>query len=384
MRKNYIGREQALVKHTILKTYLQRLFMIIGQGKADVINYVDCFSGPWEAEDEKLEDTSIGISLRIMSECKKSLNNTPFKRDIKFRALYIEKDPKAFNKLETFLSNNPYPEIETQCLHGDYTELLPEIVEWCKGDFTFFFVDPKGWQKVVGAKTMQPLLELKNSEFLVNMMYGFINRFVKLEHHADDMIELFGEVPIFSNETPGDRRRHLLSLYRQNIKKNYGGRTSFVAVEKPGVERVHYFLVYLTRSSIGLKVFKEAAEKMENVQRISQNEVKLRNQLAKSPIDDLFGGQAEIQIEKLEYNDNKLEARVYILNKLSNGALKIDNDVWADWLEESDLYPTDFQMAIKALFKEGLVENLDYNVSKRRTKLIHPDWPNKSERWKLV
>lgn len=26
----YIGREQAYVKHTILKTYLQRLFMIVG------------------------------------------------------------------------------------------------------------------------------------------------------------------------------------------------------------------------------------------------------------------------------------------------------------------------------------------------------------------
>lgn len=33
----YIGKEQAYVKHTILKTYLQRLFMIIGQGSRQSI-----------------------------------------------------------------------------------------------------------------------------------------------------------------------------------------------------------------------------------------------------------------------------------------------------------------------------------------------------------
>lgn len=40
----YQGREQAYVKHTILRTYLQRLIMIIGRSEK-VINYVDCFAG---------------------------------------------------------------------------------------------------------------------------------------------------------------------------------------------------------------------------------------------------------------------------------------------------------------------------------------------------
>lgn len=54
----YIGKEQAYVKHAILKTYLQRLFMIVGQGKGPVINYVDCFAGPWQEEDQNLSNTS--------------------------------------------------------------------------------------------------------------------------------------------------------------------------------------------------------------------------------------------------------------------------------------------------------------------------------------
>jgi len=44
--ESYRGREQAYVKHQLLRTYLERLFMIIGQYQS-CIRYVDCFSGPW-------------------------------------------------------------------------------------------------------------------------------------------------------------------------------------------------------------------------------------------------------------------------------------------------------------------------------------------------
>ena len=62
--ENYRNREQAYVKHHLLQTYLERLFMIIGQNQR-IIRYVDCFSGPWNEQDENLEDTSIAISLFI-------------------------------------------------------------------------------------------------------------------------------------------------------------------------------------------------------------------------------------------------------------------------------------------------------------------------------
>jgi hypothetical protein len=45
--EHYKGREQAYIKHTLLKSYLERLFMIIGQS-ATRICYVDCFAGPWQ------------------------------------------------------------------------------------------------------------------------------------------------------------------------------------------------------------------------------------------------------------------------------------------------------------------------------------------------
>ena len=62
----------------------------------------------------------------------------------------------------------------------------------------------------------------------------------------------------------------------------------------------------------------------------------------------------------------------------------IDVDKWAELLEESDLYPSDYQAAMKELVKEGLVKNLDADVSRRSKKVIKPGWANKSERWVLV
>ncbi len=376
----YIGREQAYIKHTVLKTYLQRMFMIVGRGKEVVINYVDCFAGPWEEEDDKLSDTSIGISLEQMDACRKYLKEK-FNREVKFRALFVEKTPESFEKLQLFLSGNPYPDIETRCLKGNYTEIINEIIGWCGRYFTFFFVDPTGWRNVVGGVTMQKLLNFENAEFLINLMYDFINRFAELEKHSDDMIEIFGEKPIFENETPEQRQEHLLTLYRKNLNHYYQGRTAFVPIKKPGRERVHYYLVYLTRHSRGIDVFKTEAQNMEIVQRVTQQKYKLRKQVEKSGTEDMFGSDIEVLPEKEEYIDNKNLAKQYLLSQFSKKPMLIDIDKWAEFLEDSDLYPNDYQLAIKELVEEGLVENIDADISRRTKHLIKSD---KKERWVLV
>lgn len=363
----YIGKEQAYVKHTILETYLQRLFMIVGQSKEAVINYVDCFAGPYNEKDEELSDTSIGVSLKQIARCQQSLKES-FGRNVKFRALYIEKNPVAFKKLELFLSNQPHLDIDVSSMIGDYTELLPDIVNWSGGHFTFFFVDPTGWRKVIGAKTMLPLLRLNKAEFLINLMYDFVNRFIEIDKHFDDMNELFGEVPIFEGESPEQRQEILLALYRSNMKKHYLGRTAYVTVEKPGRERVLYYLVYLTRHARGIDVFKAEAEKMDIAQRINQQEFRLRKQLESSGTQDLFGNDIELPLPEDDYPDNRYVAKEYLLNHLSREPTLIDYDKWADFLEDSDLYPTDFQMGIKELAKEGLVKNIDADISRRRIK----------------
>jgi three-Cys-motif partner protein len=163
--ESYRGREQAYVKHCLLGTYLERLFMIIGQHQSG-IRYVDCFSGPWQEGTENLQDTSIGIVLDIMRKCKVGLNKMG--RNVTFHALFIEKDRKAFQKLTDFLSDSTQLGIATEARKGEFFELRESILQWCgPNDFTFFFIDPNGWKRVIEVPTLTPFLKRPNSEFLI-------------------------------------------------------------------------------------------------------------------------------------------------------------------------------------------------------------------------
>lgn len=377
--REYEGREQAYIKHYILKSYLQRLFMIIGLQRHLTINYVDCFAGPWSDETEDLSDTSIGISIQIMRECVQALS-IKFNRPVKFRALYIEKNQKSFLRLQEFILKQKNPALELQCLQGDYTTLITDVIDWTQGSFTFFFVDPKGWKKIICGNTMSPLLKLPNTEFLINLMYDFANRAISIEKHNADFLDLLGDVPVFPPDaTPVDRQEIVLSLYRKTIKSYYQGRSVAVPIERPGKDRVLYFLVYLTRHPKGIEVFKTEAETMQLVQRVTQVEVKLRLQQSKSESLDLFSPNDYVENLILP-SDNRVSAKAYLLDVLSRGPLTIDLSCWANFLEETGFYPGDLQMAIKELISEKRVVNLDGDVSRRRSLFIQAE---KNERWCL-
>ena len=104
--ESYQGREQAFVKHKLLENYLEKLFLIIGMSASRLglteLCYVDCFAGPWSDDSEDLAGTSIAISLKILERCRETLGS----RGVgpRFRALYIEENPKAFGRLQTFLT----------------------------------------------------------------------------------------------------------------------------------------------------------------------------------------------------------------------------------------------------------------------------------------
>ncbi len=134
---SYRNREQTYVKHQLLRTYLERLFMIIGQHQ-NVIRYVDCFSGPWNEQDENLQDTSIGISIDIMRKCCDGLRRMG--KSVSFHALFIEKNRQAFESLEAFLNTGVSPGVDVTARQGEFYDLRAEILNWCgQNDFTFFF-----------------------------------------------------------------------------------------------------------------------------------------------------------------------------------------------------------------------------------------------------
>ena len=98
--EHYKGREQAFVKHQLLKLYLERLFMIVGR-HCSKITYVDCFAGPWQDDSPKLSSSSIGITAEIMRKCRNAIAQQ-MNRKITFRALFIEKNKQSYTRLTQY------------------------------------------------------------------------------------------------------------------------------------------------------------------------------------------------------------------------------------------------------------------------------------------
>jgi len=362
---DYKGREHSFIKHRLLEAYIQRLFMIIGQYESRIC-FVDCFAGPWKAESDNLKDTSIAISLNIMKECYESLKKQGKK--VQFKALYIEKNREAYKILNSFLNKESTNEVRAESLYGDFYSLRADILKWCgDNDFTFFFIDPKGWKNVVEIDTLRPLLQRKRSEYLINFMFDFILRVHNQAIFEEHMIRIFGEIPDTNGMRPLEREEYLLDLYRTHLKnaqpdiKSQKSRSAYVKILDSYKDRTKYDLVYLTRHPLGIKVFMEASEKLDLDQKSVRAKVKQKRRIDKSGQMELF--PAEINIP----NGNKTnlsEVKNYWQSKLTKEPKRFGYEELADMLEETGWFISDFQKAFNELISEGKAKNL--NASRKR------------------
>lgn len=362
--ENYKGREQAFVKHELLKAYLERLFMIIGQHHRNIC-YVDCFAGPWQEGGTDLQDTSIAISLEIMRKCRIGLS-TQLRKDIQFRALFIEKDKRAFAKLDSFLKNQNDKDIETTAINGEFYDLRQDILKWCgEHDFAFFFIDPKGWRHCVEITTLLPLLQRRNSEYLINFMFDFLLRTHTQEPFKEQMMEIFGEIPNTEGMNPTQRENHLMKLYCQHLKNAQPSiegtpRSAYVKVLDPYKDRTKYDLVYLTRHPKGITVFMEASEKLDLVQKNVRAQAKQVRRIERSGQGEFFAAEAKVKDDEIDLS----EVKDYWLNKLSPEPKRFGIVELADMLEDTGWFISDFQNAFRELEKEGKTKNLDATRSR--------------------
>lgn len=378
----YRERNQAKIKHMLLQSYLVRLFMILGQ-REPVINYVDCFAGPWQSELEDLSDTSIGVACAEMNKCLQGLRKS-FNKEIKFRAIFIEKDPQAFSRLSDYVKKNTSIEVELSCFQGEFLDLIPEIAGWADGNFTFFFVDPLGWKDITASK-MAPLLRLPKSEFLINFMYDFANRSIAQPEKFEAQIkELLGYLPDLSQLSVKERQGHIVNLYRECLKSVFGEEaySSYMPIERPGQDRLLYFLVYLSRHSSGIDAFKQEAEKAEIYQKQLQLMARIEKRQTNSNMVDMFAEEKDEQILDVSSRKESVSiAKNSLLNLLSSGPVKIDMSVWARLLESNACLPSDFQIAVKELLLDGKIKNTSASVERRTAK---PLAPKKNEIWQKV
>ena len=263
--KLYEGREQTFIKHFVLRKYLQKLAYKFGW-YGGTLNYVDCFAGPWMSKSESLADSSPFIAIEELREARTKLG--AHGRKLKIRCCFVEKDPGSYTTLQRKLAE--VTDIETLALNGEFENLVPEILRFVRGSmdrsFSFFFIDPTGWNGYA-LDVIRPILTHQPGEVLINFMTEFVRRFIFSDKPGDQksFLRLFGSL----GEREGwqkleglDREEAMLAAYCERLKE--AGEFDLVAnsvVLKPMADRSHFHLVYATRNIEGLRVFRNDAER---------------------------------------------------------------------------------------------------------------------------
>lgn len=367
----YDGREQAWIKHRLLESYLEKLLLIIGmaartQGKVEIC-YVDCFAGPWGDDSAQMEGTSIAISLRTMAMCKQKLAKLGV--DATMRALYVELDKRAFRRLSDYLQKVTPAGVDAQCKEGDFLALRQDILKWCGNTaFTFFFIDPKGW-KTVGVPNLRPLLARPRSEFLINFMYDFINRTAAMREWQDEIAEFLDQsievVQGLEGAAPQVRETALLSTYREGIKNalppqraRFGPRTAYVRVMDRDRERAKYHLVYLTTHPVGIIEFMRISQDVELIQKRVRVAKKVEIRQQQSGMNDMFAETYDGPVDDDEQASPDVVDQFW-LRYLSANPTVVDENAFADILEQQGWAPNDLQASLARLIKVGKVSNVN-------------------------
>jgi three-Cys-motif partner protein len=291
----YVGREQTLVKHFILREYVVRMAFKVASF-CDTITYVDGFSGPWNAVSEDFSDSSFAIALAELRKAREVYKSKG--RELKLRCFFVEKKKTAHSRLSIFVRNVTDAEIETR--HATFESSVPEVVEFVRHggskNFTFLFIDPTGWTGFA-METLKPLLRLERVELLINFMTSHIRRFVDSpeEETQDSFERMFGSSD-FRQTIQGlrfeEKEDALIGEYMTNLRK-FGGFEYVAAaiVLDPLISRTHFHMIYATRHPIGLQVFKDVERKAMDVMVTAQADAHRNRRLEESDQQELFGSR---------------------------------------------------------------------------------------------
>ena len=345
----YTGREQTLVKHFILRHYLARFAIIVGH-RWDTITYVDCFSGPWNVQSDRFEDSSFAIALDQLR--KASEVHQKKGRPLKLRCFFLEKKKSAFLKLKQFTETITDAEIEA---HNSALENSVPLIEdfvrkGGRRSFPFIFVDPTGWTGFDMA-TIAPLLRLKPGEVLINFMTGHIRRFIDSpqQQTQQSFVRLFGS-PDFKTRLIGltkrDREDATVQEYSWNVKQTGSfTHTSSAIVLHPEKDRTHFHLIYATRNAKGVEVFKEAEKKAMPVMQQVRGEARKRKREETSGQIELSLGDATH--DPTYYNSLRAryidQARASVSRLLQAKGTVLYDEIWSlamtfPMVSESDLH----------------------------------------------
>jgi hypothetical protein len=280
----------------------------------------------------------------------------------------------AFDRLEHHVREHTPAGIEAKALPGDFVELQQVVLDWCgTAAFAFFFLDPKGW-KPVGVKVLQPLLARPQSEFLITFMYEFVGRFASKQDLEMHMLDLLGESPGVGDLHGLAREKHILNIYRRNLKRlmpvkhHWPARSAYVRVLDRERDRTKYHLVYLTSHPHGIVVFMDISEALEPVQKLVRASTKQASRIEKSGQEELFAAGDLVASDDEVVDIAAVEQ--FWLEQLPDQPKRFRESEFADLLEETDWFPDDLQRALGNLISAGKARNLDMKKPRPR-RVLH-------------
>jgi three-Cys-motif partner protein len=301
MSEAYHGREQTYLKHQVLVAYLaawsQKLASI--PGRIVDLWYVDVFAGPWSSRSATRDDTSIAISLRALNEAARTWAQDG--RRVRLHAVFVEKDPTAFQALEAFVREESGV-VHATTLHGQFGDHVDTINRMVGDQAAFIFVDPTGWDGAA-LRFIAKLGGRDRRDLMINVMYDHINRFKDDERAflRSQMREFFG---IEDDLPPGLNEDGLMDLYRARLKAKSGLRwVADLAVPVPDRERTKFHLVVAGRHPAAIRLFRDIEKRVIGIVASKvRADARARAEEARTGQPALFGAPAPPMDRRYDFN----------------------------------------------------------------------------------
>ena len=358
----YVGREQTLIKHFILRKYLSRFAPIV-LSHWDSISYVDCFSGPWNAHTDDLRDTSFSIALEELRRAR--AHHADSRRQVGLRCFFLEQDADAYARLKAYADTVDDAEVETRntILEESVDAILDFVRREGRQTFPFIFIDPTGWTGFA-MDTIAPLLSVEPGEVLLNLMTKDVRRFIESPEQQTQASfdRLFGR-PGVKERVAGlqglDRDDAVVDEYQSSVRQFGGFRYVCSAIVlHPERNRTHFHLIYATRHRKGVEVFKEAERKAMEVQEAARARTQDRSRRESSGMSSLFGAEEMHSSAHYELLRDRYVARSRVMVQ---GVLKarrrvLYDDLWDLALSQPMTWESDIKDWIQQWIKSGRIE----------------------------
>ena len=238
-------------------------------------------------------------------------------------------------------------------------------------NFPFIFVDPTGWAGF-SLSAITPLLKMRPCEVLINFMTSHITRWV--EHPDEKQRKVFEDlygaercarvIARVRDRSDVEREDILVSEYMDAIR-SVGDfeHMSAAVVLNPNADRSHFHLIYASRNSRGVDVFKTAERRAMESMLEQRSSIKDRKAEAKDAQQGQFTMEFGAGVPRIDDFYDKLRARYLEVARAltlrtlqqASGGVQWDQ-LHARALEVQLTFPSDLKEWVRQWQASGAVE----------------------------